>query len=85
MGWIVSCSAYLNAKVPLIKLELDPSINYFETKRKCDYMGMIGIDPNYLSHLELPQNGKKDKVTQKSIKVDLTVNLNDCNFGSQST
>ena len=47
-------------------------------------MGMIGIDPNYLSHLQLPQN-KKDKITQKSIKVDLTVNLNDCNFGSQST
>ena len=85
MGWIVSCSAYLNAKVPLIKLELDPSINYFCTKRKCDYIGMMGIDPNYLSHLELPQNNKKDKVSSNIIKVDLTVNLSECNFGSHST
>ena len=83
MGWIVSCSAYLNAKVPLIKLELDPSINYFCTKRKCDYIGM-GVDLNYLAHLELPQN-KKENPNLKSIKVDLTVNLHDSNFGTQST
>ena len=85
MSWIVSCSAYLNAKVPLIKLQLDPSIDYMETKRKCDYMNIMGIDSNYLSHLELPQHRKKDKIVKESIKVDLIVNLNDCNFGSQST
>ena len=44
----------------------------------------MGMDLNYLAHLELPQN-KKDRPNIKSIKVDLTVNLNDSNFGTQST
>jgi hypothetical protein len=84
MGWIVSCENYLNAKVPLLKLEIDPTINYFSMKRKCDFFGMMGmgIDPMTLSHLEL--NSKKDKIGSKSIKVDLTVNLNE-SFGSHST
>ena len=51
MGWIVSCSAYLNAKVPLIKLEIDPSINYFETKRKCDSYGYLNYNSSMFSHL----------------------------------
>lgn len=29
MSWVVSCSTYLGAKVPLVKLEIDPSISYF--------------------------------------------------------
>ena len=74
MGWIVSCSAYLNAKVPLIKLEIDPSTNYFETKRKCDSHNFINYDNSIFSHLELKTHGKKEKQVGKVIKVDLTVN-----------
>ena len=59
MGWIVSCSAYLNAKVPVIKLQVDPSINYLMTKRKCDFMMMNPMyDPSYLSYLELKPTKK---------------------------
>lgn len=58
MGWIVSCSTYLNAKVPLVKLEIDPTIEYIKTKRKCDYhLGSI-FDPRLIQHLEL--KNKKD-------------------------
>lgn len=53
MGWIVSCSTYLNAKVPVVKLEIDPTVEYGKTKRKCDYGVGLGLDPRILQHLEL--------------------------------
>lgn len=65
MGWVVSCSAYLNAKVPLVKLEIDPSINYLSTKRRCDYMMGSMLDPRMLTHLELKPN-KKDNPIKSS-------------------
>lgn len=66
MGWVVSCSAYLNAKVPLVKLEIDPSINYLATKRRCDYMMGSIFDPRIISHLELKPN-KKDNFNKHNI------------------
>lgn len=29
MAWVVSCSTYLGAKTPLVKLEIDPLISYY--------------------------------------------------------
>jgi hypothetical protein len=51
MGWIVSCSTYLNAKVPLIKLEIDPTIEYMKTKRKCDFVAYPVMNWQSLKHL----------------------------------
>lgn len=61
MGWVVSCSAYLNAKVPLVKLEIDPSVSYLATKRRCDYMMGPILDPNMMSYLELKPSKKDHK------------------------
>ena len=68
MGWIVSCSTYLNAKAPLVKLEIDPLISYFETKRRCDYQ--TAYDPMILYYLDV-----KDRKKARNICVDLTINL----------
>lgn len=68
MGWIVSCSTYLNAKAPLVKLEIDPLISYYETKRRCDYPNVY--DPMILYYLDV-----KDRKKAKNIFVDLTINL----------
>jgi len=75
MGWIVSCSTYLNAKAPLVKLEIDPLISYFETKRRCDYQNMM-FDPMILYYLDV-----KDRKKAKNICVDLTINLEDKDAG----
>lgn len=32
MGWIVCCFSALSAKVPVVKLEIDPTVPYFQTK-----------------------------------------------------
>lgn len=74
MGWIVSCSTYLNAKAPLVKLEIDPLISYFETKRRCDYQNVY--DPMILYYLDV-----KDRKKVKNICVDLTINLEDKDSG----
>lgn len=34
MGWVTSCSTYFNAKVPLVKLEIDTSVGYYTPKSK---------------------------------------------------
>lgn len=68
MGWIVSCSTYLNAKVPVVKLQIDPLISYLETKRRCDFQNVY--DPNLLYYLDI-----KDRKKARNIKVDLTINL----------
>jgi len=79
MGWVVSCSTYLNAKVPLVKLEIDPSIHYLNTKRKNDQFAVY--DPMALYSLEL-QN--KENVT--TIKVDITISIEGVNStGYEST
>jgi hypothetical protein len=51
MAWIVSCSTYLNAKVPLVKLEIDPNVEYLKTKRKCDYIPAYMLDTRLIQHL----------------------------------
>ena len=53
MGWIISCSTYLGAKVPLIKLEIDPSISFLQTKRKKDLFRVY--NPMALYHLDTDQ------------------------------
>jgi hypothetical protein len=66
MGWVVSCSTYLGAKVPLLKLEIDTSIRYFTPKIKLDYQQTY--DP-YLSYfLDL-----RDPAAASIIKIDITV------------
>lgn len=80
MGWIVSCSTYLNAKVPLVKLEIDPSISYCATKRKSDYVEVI--DPRLSYYLDIKDHDPRKKV---NIKVDLTINLEEGCTISQST
>ena len=72
MGWIVSCSTYLNAKAPLVKLEIDPLISYFETKRRCDYPNVY--DPMILYYLDI-----KDRKKARNMCVDLTINLEERN------
>lgn len=74
MGWIVSCSTYLGAKVPLIKLELDPAIPFCATKRKCDYLPA----PHPTFYLD----SASQNLSQ--IKIDLTLS-NDFTCNSPST
>lgn len=70
MGWIVSCSTYLSAKVPLLKLEVDTSIKYFTPKIRLDYQQCY--DP-YLSYfLDL-----RDPNAASIIKVDITIAMDD--------
>jgi hypothetical protein len=84
LSWIVSCSAYLTAKVPVIKLEVDPSVNYFETKRKCDSYSMFQY-PNIIPYLEL-KNPNKEGRHPRIIKVDVTASWDEeKNIGSQAT
>lgn len=54
MKWIVSCSAYLSSKVPLVKLEIDPYIGFLETKVRDGYFINSLIDP-MLYNLELKE------------------------------
>jgi DNA polymerase sigma len=66
MGWITSCSSYLNAKVPLLKLEIDTSINYLTPKIKLDYHQTY--DPYLSRFLDL-----KDPSKAAVIKVDIII------------
>lgn len=66
MGWIISCSTYLGAKVPLLKLEIDTSVAYLTPKIKLDYHQ--AYDPYLSSFLDLRESSKG-----AIIKVDITV------------
>lgn len=66
MGWVTSCSTYLNAKVPLVKLEIDPGVGYFTPKCRTDYFHLV--DPFATRYLEL-----KDPSKSFPIKVDITI------------
>ena len=68
MGWIVSCSTYLNAKVPVVKLELDLSVSFLQTKRRQDLFRVY--NPMALSWLDSTE--VKPKCT---ISVDITINI----------
>lgn len=69
MGWVVSCSTYLNAKVPIIKLEIDPSIPFLQTKRRQDLFRVY--NPMALYYLDT------DKCPAgRTVKVDITININ---------
>lgn len=70
MGWVISCSTYFNAKVPLVKLEIDPSVSYYTPKRKSDYFQVI--DPYISCYLDL-----KDPSKGVPIKVDITISTED--------
>jgi hypothetical protein len=72
MGWIVSCSTYLNAKIPLVKLEIDPSINYFETKRRSDYQSMM--HPMMHCNLNLNPQSQNGRIV-RNIQVDLSISM----------
>lgn len=67
MAWVVSCSTYLGAKTPLVKLEIDPLISYYETKRKSDY---CIYHPQLHEYLDI-----KDRKKAKNISLDLTISL----------
>jgi hypothetical protein len=68
MGWVVSCSTYLNAKVPIIKLEIDPSVPFLQTKRRQDLFQVY--NPQALYYLDT------DKTAHgRTIKVDITINI----------
>jgi DNA polymerase sigma len=64
MGWVTSCSTYFNAKVPVVKLEIDPSVGYFTPKRKADY---YQGDPCVAYGLDLKEG------RGVSVRVDITV------------
>jgi len=66
MGWVTSCSTYFNAKVPVLKLEIDPSITYFTPKRKSDFLGVS--NPYLAYYLDI-----KDPEKATAIKVDITI------------
>lgn len=68
MGWVVSCSTYLGAKVPIVKLEIDTSIPFLNTKRKQDLFRVY--NPALLYHLDHPENN-----IRATIKVDITINI----------
>ena len=50
MGWVVSCSTYLWAKVPIVKLEIDTFVPFLQTKRKQDLLRVY--NPAMLYHLD---------------------------------
>jgi hypothetical protein len=64
MGWVTSCSTYFNAKVPLVKLEIDPSVGYYTPKCRNDYFGSI----HHPCSLDL-----KDPSKGVPVKVDITI------------
>ena len=66
MGWVISCSTYFGAKVPLVKLEIDPSIAYYTPKCKSDYFGMM--ETYSACYLDM-----KDPSKGVPIKVDITI------------
>ena len=68
MGWVTSCSTYFNAKVPLVKLEIDPSIGYFAPKGKSEYYQVR--DPNCYLDMKDPSKGV-------AVKVDITISTED--------
>ena len=69
MGWVVSCSTYLWAKVPLVKLEIDTSIPFLQTKRKQDLFQVY--NPAMLYHLD----HQGVDFSHTTIKVDITINI----------
>ena len=66
MGWVTSCSTYFGAKVPLVKLEIDPSVGYFTPKCKSEYFS--GNDPYNSCYLDMKEPSKG-----VPIKVDITI------------
>lgn len=69
MGWVVSCSTYLWAKVPIVKLEIDTSVPFLQTKRKQDLFRVY--NPALLYHLD----HQEESVERATIKVDITMNI----------
>ena len=68
MGWVVSCSTYLWAKVPIVKLEIDTSISFLQTKRRQDLFRVY--NPALLYQLD-----HVGEVRGGTIKVDITINI----------
>ena len=54
--------------MPIVKLEIDPSISYFITKRRSDFFPFM--DPKLLYSLDM-----KDLSKAAIIKVDITINI----------
>ena len=68
MGWVVSCSTYLWAKVPIVKLEIDTTVPFLQTKRRQDLFRVY--NPALLYHLD-----HVGEVKRETIKVDITINI----------
>lgn len=64
MKWIVRCDTYLHAKVPIIKLEVDPNIGFLETVDNRDQIGVLRT---------IKQTLELKKPLDSKIKVDITV------------
>jgi DNA polymerase sigma len=73
MGWIISCATYPQAKVPILKLEIDTSINYLMPKVPHAQNCCLPC------HLDL-KNSSKGSI----VKVDITIST-DINGISPST
>lgn len=76
MGWVTSCSTYLGAKVPLVKLEIEPGVGYFTPKCRSNYYLSDAYSPCYLD--------MKDPSKGAPIKVDLMI-ANEDGRASRST
>jgi hypothetical protein len=77
MGWVVSCSTYLGAKVPLLKLEIDTSIKYCTPKIKLDYQQ--AYEPYLSYYFDL-----RDSAAASIVKIDITVALDSLQTSSST-
>lgn len=64
MKWVVKCDTYLHAKVPIIKLEVDPNIGFLETTDSRDHIPILKT---------IRQTLELKKSLDNKIKVDITV------------
>jgi DNA polymerase sigma len=77
MGWVISCSTIPQAKVPILKLEIDTRIHFFQSKIMMNNQSQI---PNHMiCGLDLKDLGKGSIV-----KVDIIIS-NDINGVSPTT
>lgn len=64
MKWVVSCETYLHAKVPIIKLEINPAIGFLEMMHAGDSIPVLRT---------IKQNLELTGDSTGCIKVDITV------------
>jgi DNA polymerase sigma len=78
MSWVVSCSTYLHARVPVVKLELDMSIPFLQAKHSQHQFAVY--DPSALDCLNLsdPSSGHR-------INVDISVAVGEGSHGGLET